>query len=1275
MYLNPDLGIATLKLRHPKTSAESELAARSVSVDGWDVLIELPPGSPTAGAEAIPIADSVGAGATIQLTLGESELSAARMTASPVSDGVLLRLRYDAKSDALTGHWSQAVDLATGAAPGGRHGFFHYRENGDGEMRGREIWQRPPPLIKTTFAIGEQFMVTPTGPKWPYPFDVQSSEPTEGSYAQRFLMIMGKNLPRNILETIDIESEDDDLHYRVYRTMDSYDGLPEGDSIWRDLAFGYLDKLEARDQLPLRREDDDGFLIVNVTMKPGILPGQKVFRLNGIETQWLLRFGDHQADIGFARDVKLGVRAESIDKSNLEIETEFSDFVYQAEQVYFEVRAKQLLPMQSLEFFVSKNGSPLLFNEKRELVALPTENDPKTYRSPPVHLIRPGSRDSYPADAIVIEVTKEDRLQVSLTSNVIMANPAHVDVPVLESPSELRSAIRQQPAPAGLKWTEAVLRSAQCAFDDQVEDLAWDAMFSPAYAAANIAIGDGQEKIERMAELARRIATRDIEYLEREEADLFVDFAPGNWAYAALGYPPELVMETSVGIGEHAAMLMIRQVFVDLLRSRLPLYAGVMDDKEIMGLRDSLRPYVVYDPGLFNVDTDAIGEVGINKVTIAAPDGRNWTIDWTYMEDLLTGEYKLDSAAMKRYQVAATREARKKYAAAMRTTIESAESISDCDVYELSKLTGFGMERVAEQAKAALMVKTVQANGEENWVADWSAQVRLDHVAHVSETLAIQEAVSAEHWNDLFLAVSIAAIPIGELAAGTRLAYSFLQVSRVIEGTEALINVSDSVVQQIREDRELKYALGASAIIGTSRFNTAQANDTSVLNVALEVVAGAYDQVKKYGEFETYRKLKDAGVIETITMRERGEAIAAGLVEEIAEMALTKHVDIVLTMLQHHDLSVAVNHAIGLELTVGRDSMNPDELVVLELVDKLATVARDKPTPEWAADFDDTTLALLDDMVYRPDIARIGEQHAGELAQIVRDETGFKVLHRPQSTLEELQQTIDDIDSRPPMRGQRFVEQTKEPEDGGAEPANEEGVFFSSRVGKNRVLLDAYRGLQSSHNFSRLVLTQVPDPLLDSGNAFVRINSLYRSSDFDDASDEPSEVLIGSMEIPYREGELGVPLKLVAKLRGIQLLGFGFADSRLGGLVLPNVRDARLVAELDWLRRHSPEASLDELFRFTSAMDGVEELVTQLGLEIKGARITDSAGREVDPWRDNWILQAPLAHLADRQWLRSEGPEDREAYRNAFLELHDPDDARMPLPYGYDIYISLAPAQ
>ncbi len=1272
VYLNPDLGIANFKLRHPNTSAESELAARSVAVDGWDVVLELPPGSPSVAAEAIPVGSPVGSGAAIQLALGESELNVARTSTSPVTDGVKLRLRYDAESDALAGHWSQAVDLATGDAPGGRNGFFHYLENGDGEMRGREIWQRPPPLIKTTFAIGEQFMATPTGPKWRYPFDVQSSEPTGSYYNQRFLMIMGKNLPRNILETIEIESEDDDLHYRVYRTMDSYDGLPEGDSIWRDLAFDYLDKLESRDQLPLTREDDDDFLIVNVTMKPGILPGQKVFRLNGVETQWLLRFGDHQADFGFARDVKLGIRAESIDKSNLAIETEFSDYVYQAEQVYFEVRAKQLLPMQSLEFFIAKNGTPLLFDKKRELLATPTENDPKTYRSPPVYLVRPGTRDLYPADAIVIEVTNQDRLQVSLTSNVIMANPARVDVPVLESPSELRSAIRQQPAPEGLKWSEAVLRSANCAFQGRLEDLAWDAAINPGQAAANLALGDGQEQVTRMVELARRIAAGDIEHLEREEAETLVDYAPLEWTWAALGYPNQFEMETKIGIGEHAGMLMIRQVFVDLLRSRLPLYAGVMDDKQIMGLRDSLRPYLVYDPGLFNVDMDSLGEVGINKVRVAAPNGREWTIDMTYMEDLLATEYKLDPDAMARYQVAAMREARKKYAAAMRTTIESAEGISDCDVYELSKLTGFGMERVAEHAKAALMVKTVQVNGEEGWVTDWSAQVRLDQIAHVSETLAIQEAVSAQGWDDFFQVVSIVAIPIGELAVGTRAAWGFLQVMRVIEGTEALVSITDATIEQMREDRELKYALGASVIIGTRRFNTAQANDTSWLNVAVEVVAGSYDQFKKFreiAELRELRKLKERGFVETVTMRERGEAIAAGLVDEMKEMTLGKHVDIALSMSQHHDLSVAVKHAMALELTVGRDSMNPDELAVLHLADRLATMARDMPTPEWAAGFDGTTLALLDDMVYRPDIVRIGEQHAAELANIVHDETGFRVLHRPQSTLEHLREAIEYVDSLPAGRGKKFFDQAGPPAVGALERANDEGYFFSSDVDSRRVLLDVYKGRESRHDFDRLVLTRKPDTVFGSGKDLLRYEAQYQSERLHEGAAPAGENIVESMKIPYREGEAGVPLKVVSELRAIQLLDLQYADSGLAGLVFPRVRDARLVAELDWLRQHSPESSLDELFHFTSAAVDIETLADHMGQRVAAVRITGADGREVDPWRDDWDIKAPLAQLVDRQWLPdSEASSDEEA-RRAFLELHDPAQTRMPVPYGYDVYI------
>jgi hypothetical protein len=378
-----------------------------------------------------------------------------------------------------------------------------------------------------------------------------------------------------------------------------------------------------------------------------------------------------------------------------------------------------------------------------------------------------------------------------------------------------------------------------------------------------------------------------------------------------------------------------------------------------------------------------------------------------------------------------------------------------------------------------------------------------------------------------------------------------------------------------------------------------------------------------------------------------------------------------LSMWQHHDLSAAMNHTLGLEQAIGRDSMNPDELLVLRLVDKLVAEGRDRPVPDWATGYDETTLARLDDMIYRPDIARIGERETNALGQIVRDDTGFRVLHRPQTTLGELQRTIAEIDSRPPRRGQRFVEQAKEPLRQRNEPANKEGIFFSSKIGERRVLLDDYEGRRSFQDFGRLVVSRVADPVLGTGKDLLRIESRYRASDFSDADDESRARTVSSMEIAYRDGEQGVPLDLVAGLRAIQLLDFEFSDTQLGGLVLPRIRDARLIAELDWLRRHSPDSPLEELFGFTSAADDIEELADQLGLQTGTVRITDTKGHEVDPWQNDWDFHAPLAQLTDRQWLAYGEPVHFEDDRKAFLALYDPDDNRLPVPYGYDIYIAL----
>ncbi|MEQ9563003.1 MAG: hypothetical protein RLN69_10815, partial [Woeseiaceae bacterium] len=867
-------------------------------------------------------------------------------------------------------------------------------------------------------------------------------------------------------------------------------------------------------------------------------------------------------------------------------------------------------------------------------------------------------------DALTIEVTNHDRLQVALSENVLMSNPSYVDAAVLESPTELRRAIRQQPAPDGLQWNDAVLRSAQCALSNLEMDMIVDLATNPV-----VALVDGRQNIERMMQLTRNVAIGNTKELSREEADVFVDYAPSNWGYAAIGYPAAFRMETSIGIGELAGMLIIRQVLADLLRSSLPMYAGAMDDIEVLGLRDRLRPFVAYDSGMFKVD---LGEIGINKVRIAAPDGHPWLFEMTYMPGLLKDKYGLEGESLVRYQIAATREARSKYADAMRKTIELAENIDDCDVYELSKLTGFGMGRVIEKAKASLMVKRQMPNGIDAWVADWPAQVRLDRVAHVSEALAAQEQASADSWNDLFLAVSIASLPVGELAAGTRLAYAAVVAATILDGSELAVSVTSAISQQWREETELEYALGASAIIGTRRFNTAQANDTSAWNIALAAAAGANDGYKIFRTIDGADGFKVTHNIWSFDSLKRGKDIAGSFVEEFDEMLLTQLMNYNLSMWQHHDLTGAMNHALGLEVTIGRDSMNPDELLVLKLVDRLVAESRDRPVPVWAAGFDEITLARLNDMVYRPDIAKIGEQQANAIAQIARDDTGFRVLHRPQTTLEKLQETIAEIESRPPRRGQRFVEQAKEPLRQRNEPANREGIFFSSKVGERRVVLDDYEGRREFQEFGRLVVSRVADPVLGTGKDLLRIESRYRAGDFSDVADDSRARIVSSMEIPYRDGEQGVPLDIVAGLRATQLLDFEFSDTQLGGLVLPRIRDARLIAELDWLRRHSPDSPLGELFAFTSAADDIKQLADQLGLHPGTVRITDTKGREVDPWQDDWDFQAPLAHLTDRHWLQSDKPSNFVDDREAFLALYDPDDNRLPVPYGYDIYIALS---
>ncbi|HSM40414.1 MAG TPA: hypothetical protein VK862_06660, partial [Afifellaceae bacterium] len=243
---------------------------------------------------------------SLTLSLADGENTVTLATPEPAEPGrVRLVLSADDENRRLTGHWFQRVDAVSGRddAGGGRNGYpiLGSRERGGVVMFGREMWRRPPAVIKLAFATENQAALDEFGqPDWPDPDGATSGGRTVTLAEQRrILYVIGYGLPEYRGEPIAIESLDEDVEYRLHSLeedmqREDFDGF--FGNLLRD-ARNRIEATQAVGPLAVPITGDETRLLLSAKLKAGAKPGPKTFRINGAEATWHLKFGDHRAEM------------------------------------------------------------------------------------------------------------------------------------------------------------------------------------------------------------------------------------------------------------------------------------------------------------------------------------------------------------------------------------------------------------------------------------------------------------------------------------------------------------------------------------------------------------------------------------------------------------------------------------------------------------------------------------------------------------------------------------------------------------------------------------------------------------------------------------------------------------------------------------------------------------------------------------------------------------------------------------------------------------------
>ncbi|MEM7351732.1 MAG: hypothetical protein AAF657_13125 [Acidobacteriota bacterium] len=500
-------------------------------------------------------------------------------------------------------------------------------------------------------------------------------------------------------------------------------------------------------------------VIVRATLEAGALPGFHELSFEGTRGSWLLQFGDNTAAVSFVRQVRPPRHAEDA------VVTEAIGDAFAPERVAIEIETGLDLPTDTLRVIAGRNGARLALGGDEGLAA--SRVAARRYRTAPL-LLGDGAGNG----AGSISVQPGDRLYAKL------GQPGLISV----EPKIAQLSIHRTPAAAGIEtlWTDAVVEAAACqGFEDPPID--------------------------------------GLEGRSSKSIDTFL-FNSGSHRVPIPGW-----LNAPVQIGHHAAMLLLRRTFVQLMRTYDAELAGLESDAQIRAYRRYIEPSVWRDG------------TGISRVEVDGPDGVGQRFASTFDVHGIAQAYQLTIPQADRWVLDATRQAIARYRQAVAASLARAEAIGACEVADLLQLTGADFEAVAEVTRSRLMTLT-EVGAELRWKPDRRARAWLGNVTLLAETVDLHRQLADQDRDELTLALTVAAAPVGILGELVGLevmvvgAFAIDLLDLAMTGVEIGSEIATS-------SAELQFALGAADVLGIHRLQRAEAQERGWAHAVGSVLA------------------------------------------------------------------------------------------------------------------------------------------------------------------------------------------------------------------------------------------------------------------------------------------------------------------------------------------------------------------------------------------------------------------------------------------------------
>jgi len=1227
VYLDQQLGKVTgivrvdedqravmVEYRHPGNGVRYRLQG-TLERKGTGVEVRLRGEQPPPGDWQLPpVGLPVPTAGTLTLDLGDSSLSLPIAAPAPADGTLQLTFAIGDGGGLLTGVWQQAVDPVTGRDDrgGGRAGDFALLEDGSGGavMAGLETWHRPRAQPILAFALEPQFATTGGDPDFPEPFDAAGRR-VRPLADRRLVALFGEELPQAYGDGAVLSSLDPGIDYGLYRLAWDFE-RPGADRWVLDRALALLEaQVDAATLARLRHSD---VVILEARLQPGVLPGSKTFTLNGAEAAWLLQYGDWSARLSLSRDL-------GFDQS------EAADYLVPGETFYLEVWLDRDVPLAEIPGLLAVTDAAgeglryVTLGGRRSIPLTPDAEQPRRFRSPPLQLVDPAYLDALPAGTLAVGALPGEKLLATLAGEPLLRlRPQLAAATVLQSPRHLSALLTGDPKARGMTWTDAVGSAAACA----------------------------------------GVSGEDLAKLTDEEADSFSDTIIGSVSTGVRDGDPSwpITLVTQVKVGEHAGAIFLRAAFLDLQADRRRALLQPLDDTGLDGFRALLEGEIY--------DTYA----ALAAVEVRAPDGGRIPFGHTFSASLLQERYGLEGAALRAFQRAATAEARQGYARAIDAAAAAVAGIDPCEIRALLEHVGVGFEPVARVAKQLLLTLGEAPVGDGGatrplWAADRRARAWIDRVPLIAQSLLEQKALQRLDNSILFASAMLATLPLALMQSPGALAFMLLNdaAGALYAGYELVDNLASLAAER-------RFALGASALLGSGRFRQVEARKYEwvahyfgLVGAGFGAAAGFVEGSALYIGLATrsmqwsaarlsaaWRFAQEVAGAAPAWSAQRLEQVLARLRERLR---LAPDADGFRSAVAAEPVeerlaaAEALAEAEALTRSLGEAALETQELAALRLSQELEQALAAPAKPVWAEFLSDQQWRALGWRARAGHVIAFFARHPQEMAALLEVPGALDALALPWDSFEAFARRVQRLRNRAPIRGEDFYYQF-EPREFGPAPLVFEGGFHPAMEGPPFGTVDfrVFSGGQGP-NIGRFTRGLAPDDRFDTGGHMLTffVAKIIRS----DAS--PNWLTSPLIHLT----EEGVPLGMALNLRAMNALGIRFADLQLTTVKFSNILGVETCAQLWRLRQLYKGVSWSQLFRSTDHFDYARTVLEQAGLKID----------------DVVIEQAQTLITTRPEWLAKQGWFDGDnlsAYLRRF-ELTPQSD----IDAGYDVYLRVSP--